>query len=110
MKKMVLHIDKKIDVEKLIPLDIMSDSGSYRKQIPSRWGVVTILMYEEYYSRINSDLSVTIISDMRDNETTVEIISAGGKVGLGEFSYGAEKRAAKNIAEVLIHEGFEIVE
>lgn len=111
MQKLLLVKEAKVDVEKLIPLDIMSDTGaSYKKQIPTRYGVTTILMYEEYYGRINSDLSVTVISDMRDNKTTVEIISAGGKTGMIGVSYGAEKRAAKNIAEVLIHEGFELVE
>ena len=47
---------------------------------------------------------------MRESQTTVEIISAGGKLGVMEVSFGAEKRAAKNIAEILMHEGFEVVE
>jgi hypothetical protein len=111
MEKLVLKIDKKVDVEKLIPLDIMSDTGAfYKKQIPTKYGVTTILMYEEYYGRIKSDLSVTVISDMRESQTTVEIISAGGKLGVMEVSFGAEKKAAKNIAEILMHEGFEVVE
>lgn len=110
MQKLLLRANKKVDVEKIIPLEIESDSGTYRKIFPTKWGVITILMVEQYFSRINSDLSITIISDMRDEETTVEIIAAGGKSGVLLASRGAEKKACKNIADELIKEGFEIKE
>ena len=110
MQKITLVSKEKVDVEKLIDIEVVSDFGTYRKVVPTRFGVLTILIYEEYYFRIGSDLSVTIISDVKDSGTTVEIIAAGGKDLMQGVSLGAEKKALKGFTDVLIKEGFEVKE
>ena len=40
------------------------------------------------------------------NETTVEIVSSGGKEGFYGLSYGAEKSAVKRIVKLLKENGF----
>ena len=48
---------------------------------------ITIYITEEYYFRINSDLTLTVIVEETKNETTVEVVCSGGKIGLLSFSH-----------------------
>ncbi|RIA66504.1 hypothetical protein EI71_01616 [Anaeroplasma bactoclasticum] len=110
MEKIVLFSKESVDIDKIIDIELASDFGKYKRVIPAKWGVITILIYEEYYMRIESDLSVTIISDKRDSGTRVEVISAGGKKGMLAISAGAEKKAIMKVVDILKNEGFEVQE
>ena len=110
MKKLVLRKEEAVDIEKLIDAKIETDSGVYKKVFPTKWGIITLLIFERYYHRIDSDLSITVISDKRDTETTVEIIEAKEKTSVLQFDFAAEKSATKSIAGILINDGFEILE
>jgi len=58
----------------------------------------TVYILEDYYFRINSTLSVTlIISKKNSNSVELHIVASGGKEGIFGFSYGAEKSALKKI-------------
>lgn len=103
MKEIVLKINKRIDIDCVIPREKITDTGVVlKKQIPTKCGITTFLMSEMWYIRIKSYISIVIMSDMRDDETTVEIITAGG----GGASLGAETTAAWNVADILIGLGF----
>ena len=58
----------------------------------------TVYILEDYYFRINSTLTITlIISKKNANSIELHIIASGGKEGIFGFSYGAEKSALKRI-------------
>ena len=110
MKKLVLRKEEAVDIERLIDVKVETDSGVYKRVFPTKWGSITLLIFERYYHRIGTDLSITLISDKRENETTVEIIAAGGKTSVLQFDFETEKSATKSIAGILINDGFEILE
>ncbi len=83
-----------------------SDGGFYRKRIEGQDCTVTIFVAEAYYFRINSTLTLTVFIEETADETTVEIVSGGGKEGLVGLSYGAEKSAMKRIVKLLKENGF----
>ncbi|MBR3272045.1 MAG: hypothetical protein IKI59_08980 [Clostridia bacterium] len=83
-----------------------SDDGFYIKRIERQDCTITIFVAEEYYFRINSTLTLTVIVEETVNETIVEIVSGGGREGLVGFSYGAEKSAMKRIVTLLKENGF----
>ena len=66
---------------------------------------ITIFIGEEYFFRINSTLTVTVIVEETADKTTVDVISSGGKTNMW-FSYGAEKSAVKRIVKMLKGYGF----
>lgn len=57
-----------------------------------------VYILEDYYFRINSTLTATvIISKKIPNSVELHIITSGGKQGLFGLSWGAEKSALKKI-------------
>ena len=60
----------------------------------------TIFILEEYYLRIESNLTITVIFDKTD-EDTIEInaIASGGKTGMLQFTWGAERKALKKLSQ-----------
>lgn len=86
--------------------DMFSEDGVFIKRIDGENCKTTIFIAEDYYFRINSTLTLTVIVEETADNTTVEIISSGGKEGLGGFSYGAEKSAVKRIVRLLEENGF----
>ena len=82
------------------------DDGFYMKRIEGQDRTITIFVAEEYYFRINSTLTLTVIVEETVDETTVEIVSGGGREGLVGLSYGAEKSAMKRIVKLLKENGF----
>ena len=100
MYKVKLYIEGKADGEKIANIELFGDYETYKNVIATKWGVLTILMYEVFFFRIRSDLSVTIISDERERGTTVEVIAAGG------HGLGAEKSAIVEVAKRFKAAGF----
>ena len=109
MEKVKMFYEGKVDVAKIANISIASDYGTYKNVIATKWGVLTILMYEQYFYRVESDLAVTIIADERANGTTLEIIAAGGHHGLLGVTIGSEKSAVKEVMKKFQEVGFEEV-
>lgn len=110
MNKVRLISQYSIDIEK--PLtdwfssNTDSEDGVYIKKIIEPKRKVMIFIAEDYYFRINSTLTLTVIVEQTAAQTSVEVVSSGGKDGILSFSYGAEKSAAKRIINFLTVKGF----
>lgn len=100
----------KTNIRSIIAEEIGSQNDVYEKCITYQDHSVTIFIYEEYFFRIKSTLSVSIILEQDENGSKVELISSGAKIGLMDITYGAEKAALKPIIEKLIEIGFVIDE
>lgn len=110
MKRVRLEGPQKVDIKAIADVELNGDFGTHERLFKTPWGFVKILLYEEYYFRIESDLTVTVIYEEKQDKTEIEIISSGGKVGIGAISYGAEKAALTGLTKRLIKEGFTLVE
>ena len=105
-----LKIDKKFETKNIINNMLKIDSDTKRnvikKSIKSRLKTTYIYIYEEYYLRTNSDLTVTIFIEEEENSTNVELISSGGGVGMMSNSFGSEAKSLKELKNELISYGF----
>ncbi len=111
MRQISLHSKKiKTNIRNLILEQIDEKDGLYEKTITYGENSVTIYIYEEYFFRINSTLSVTIILEQNDLDTNISLIASGAKVGIADLSYGTEKSALKPLIDKFIELGFEIEE
>lgn len=84
---------------------VNSTDGLFTKKIKFEDRKIIIFIAEEYYYRIKSNLTLTVIVEETADKTTVEIISSGGKGDWG-VSFGAEKSAAKHVVQLLKENGF----
>ena len=67
-------------------------------KISNNHNTTNIFILEEYYFRIESNLSITVIFDNTDdNLIEINAIASGGKKGILEFSWGAERKALKKL-------------
>lgn len=110
MERIKLSSTNKVNIKAIAEVELNGDFDTYERLIQTPWGFVQILIYEEYYFRIQSDLSVTVIYEEKNDITEIEIISAGGKDGIQGISFGAEKHALTRMSKRLIKEGFDVVE
>lgn len=110
MERIKLSGTNKVNIKAIAEVELNGDFDTYEKLIQTPWGFVQMLIYEEYYFRINSDLSVTVLYEERNGLTEIEIISAGGKEGILGLSFEAEKQALTRLSKRLIKEGFTVVE
>ncbi len=63
---------------------------------------IHVLMTEEFYFRINSNLLTTIIIDLSNkNKCHIEIASGGGTEGLIGFGWGAEGSSIKKVVKLI---------
>ncbi|MEM3596932.1 MAG: hypothetical protein QXJ53_02205 [Candidatus Bathyarchaeia archaeon] len=68
-----------------------------------------VILGEEYFFRVNSDVAVLIILEERSTEETeVEIISCAGGAGLIGISKGAHSAYANKVKDFLAESGFKI--
>lgn len=105
MRRIGLISQNKADIESILS-EAFPAEDRYFKVIECGDCKITVFIAEEYYFRINSDLTLTVIAEETADETTVEIISGGGKEGLLGFSYGAEKSAERRIVNLFKENGF----
>lgn len=100
----------KVNIEsilyKWLSSNVLSDDGIFVKKIESENRKSTIFIAEDYYYRIKSNLTLTMIIEETAEDTTVEIISSGGKTGLLGISWGSENSAINRIVKVLKENGF----
>jgi len=67
-------------------------------------GKMIVLVAERFYFRIESNLAVTIIIDrINENQYQVVVIVAGGKHGLFEITWGAERSMLKKIKKIFVN-------
>ena len=99
---------EKIVIEEVLNPQNLSNmpDNVYVKKVRTDNRKITVYIAEDYYLRIGSTLTVTVIADETPEMTTVEIISSGGKGGRFMLSWGAEKSAVNRIVEILVENGF----
>lgn len=110
MKRIKLVGTKKVNIKAISDVELNGDFDTYERTIQTPWGFVKMLIYEEYFHRIKSDLSVTVLYEEKQGQVEIEIIAAGGKEGMMGVSYGAEKQALTRLSRALIKEEFTVVE
>lgn len=101
---------KKTNIRNIIAEEIADQNDIYEKTITYQDRSVTIFIYEEYFFRINSMLSVSIILELDDNGSKVELVASGAKIGLMDITYGAENASLQPIVDKLVEVGFIIDE
>lgn len=110
MEKTRLVSQKRVETESILnefsSFELFSDDGFFIEKFESENCKVTVFVAEDYYFRINSTLTLTVIIQENADNTTVDIISGGGKTGWLGISYGAEKSAVKRIIRLLKDNGF----
>lgn len=62
---------------------------------------VTVTVYEQYYLRINSRVTLTAIVDRSFGKTHVRLVSAGGGVGPFNLDWGAAKSMERSVIYAL---------
>ncbi len=116
MKKTKLISQYSIDIEKTLTDWFYSNTdsrdGVFIKKIIEPKRKVMIIIAEDYYHRISSTLTLTVIVEQTLNQTSVEVVSSGGKEGYHyfSFSYGAEQSAVNRIVNFLTVKGFTEIE
>ena len=91
MKKTKLISQYSIDLEKTLTDWFYSNTdsrdGVFIKKIIEPKRKVMIFIAEDYYHRISSTLTLTVIVEQTLNQTSVEVVSSGGKEGYHYFSF-----------------------
>ena len=59
-----------------------------------------IIILEKYFSRVNGYVVGTVIIDNSNNETRIQVITAGGGTGLFGFEYGSEDTFRNQIEKI----------
>ena len=67
---------------------------------------VYFIVYEKYFMRVESYVSLSILFTKTDLRSSVELVSSGGGDGLLNISWGAENSFTNDCAEVLESLGF----
>ncbi len=63
---------------------------------------VEIIVFEEFYLRINSELTVIIIFEFKsETQVLVTILSTGAKKGLFQVTFGARKHVENKYFEII---------
>lgn len=71
---------------------------------------VWLLVYEKYYFRCNSYVSLTVLLTQQETRQTAQIIATGGGYGIANHSYGANRQFAQQCVQALQECGFSIDE
>jgi len=68
-----------------------------------------MVLGEQYFFRVNSDVAVLMILEERSStDTQVEIISCAGGAGVLEISYSAHAAYVHDVKNLLSRSGFEV--
>ena len=114
MRSSKLITNNNVDIEKILNAwfssNTDSEDGVFIKKINEPRGKIIIFIAEDYYFRINSTLTLTVIVEQTISQTSVEVVSSGGKDGLLSISYGAEQSAVDRVVGFLSVYGFTEIE
>jgi len=70
---------------------------------------VGVILGEQYFFRVNSDVAVTIVLEALDAEQTkIEVISSAGGTGWLAVSYNAHGAFVRDVRNFLIENGFNL--
>ena len=69
---------------------------------------VWLLVYEKYFSRVNSYASLTVLLTEQGETQTAQIVSSGGGNSISNISLGANQRFAKECVLALEEAGFSV--
>jgi len=70
---------------------------------------VGVILGEQYFFRVNSDVAVAIVLQTADNDKTiVEIISTAGGAGMLEVSYASHKAYVSDVKKHLKNQNFTV--
>lgn len=96
----------RVGIERILRELATSEDRFFTKKFECGNCILTIFIIEEFYLRIASDLTLTVIVEEAADKTSVEIITGGGKEGFLGLSFGAEKSAANRVVKLLKENGF----
>ncbi len=100
--------DDDAEIENVLS-DWFSSSGfysSFKKSIEKADSKITVFVVEDYYFRINTTLTLTVIVERTAKEISIDIISGGGNMGFFGSSFGAEQTAVNRVIKRLEYHGF----
>lgn len=114
MIKYTLRKDSFENIESIITKDVINlfcDEGMpFFRTYGNFEELFTIFISEDYSLSTNSRLTINIIGVSRKDQTEVNVLVSGGKVGfIWETSYGSENRRAKSICEIFKQNGFVLI-
>lgn len=70
---------------------------------------VGVILGEQYFFRVNSDVAITILLETLDTEKTkIEIVSCAGGTGWLAISYDAHGAFVRDVRDFLIGNGFKL--
>ena len=106
-----MHTDKCIEAETFFEaLNRLNCYGDVEEvsRVDKRFrdAEVYFIVYEKYFMRVESYVSLSILFTKTDLRSSVELVSSGGGDGLLNISWGAENSFANDCAEVLESLGF----
>ncbi len=103
-----LEINKSYDFKK--PLNVFlskrNQENIYKKEIEINGEIIYLVIFEQYFFRINSDLTVSILIHQSIEKTIIEIISSGGGVGIFSENWGSEEKSIVELYNTLTKDGF----
>ncbi len=67
---------------------------------------ITLLVYEKYYMRVSSYVSLTILIVENETVQTIELIGSGGGNGVFGIDWGANEAFAESAKLILGEKGF----
>ena len=113
MNSLSLKTRKIVNLNEIIKKYIDSEflENTYTTLIEAKDYISHIYIFEKYFLRIGSYITITLITKEDLSNTTVEVIASGGGNELGKLSaYGAEISAIKSVSKYLSSFGFDKVE
>lgn len=114
MKIVKLKIDGRFETKQILKKELELDSDIKRnlitKQIKSGSKTTYFYLYEEFFTRINSDLTVTIFVEETLDYTYIELISSGGGFGPASRTLGSESASLKELEKLFVNYGFSKIE
>ncbi len=113
MNRITLKTKKIVTLDEIIKKYIDSEflENTYTTLIEAKDYISHIYIFEQYFLRIGSYITITLITKEELANTTVEVIASGGGNEFGKLSaYGAEISAIKSVSKYLSSFGFDKVE
>ena len=111
MRSSKLITNYNVDIEKILndwfSSYTVSDDGVFIKKIIEPKRKIMIFIAEDYYLRITSTLTLTVIVEQTIDQIFVEVVSSGGRMG---YSSGAEDSAVNRVVKFLKAYGFSVID
>ena len=109
MNSLSIKTKKIVNLDEIIKKYIVSEymENTHTTLIEAKDYISHIYIFEQYFLRIGSYITITLITKEELANTTVEVIASGGGNEFGKLSaYGAEISAIKSVSKYLSPFGF----